>query len=212
MHAAHEDRVVNLGADKRNAMVEQTSTRAARQDQDDAARAQGGDNGAFARLVERHQQAVYGYLKTRVLQSTDADDLAQEVFLRCYQGLARLDANAPVRPWLLGIARNLLREYRRQRHRQREVAWTELCLELDEMLTAEIPDEEDTLARLPVCLETLGPSARQALQWRYSDNLALATIGERMGRSEGAIKLLMFRARQALKNCLDRISGKANHD
>jgi RNA polymerase sigma-70 factor (ECF subfamily) len=170
-------------------------------------RAQRGDRVAFEALVSRHQGAVYGYLRARLLQSADAEDLTQEVFLRCYQARARFDTTSLVRPWLFGIARNLLREHLRRLRRRKESAWTEMCLELDELLLhpAEGTDKyDDVLTHLPTCLESLGPSAREALGLRYTAKMRLAEIGQKLHRSEGAIKLLMFRARQALKYCLDR--------
>jgi RNA polymerase sigma-70 factor (ECF subfamily) len=166
--------------------------------------AQQGDRGAFAEIICRHQGAVFGYLRTRLLQSSDAEDLAQEVFLRCYSCWSRFEPSASVRPWLLGIARNLLRERARKVRRRKEVAWTELCLELDEMVSSEDHLYGDMLGHLPGCLDSLGESAREAIELRYSAHLRLAEIGEKLCRSEGAAKLLMFRARQALKSCLDR--------
>lgn len=165
-----------------------------------------GERAAFEAVILRHQSAVYGYLRARLLQHSDAEDLTQEVFLRFYLARARFDSSQLIRPWLIGIARNLLKEHIRRNRRQREVAWTELCLELEELLRPggahDDPDEE-ILAHLPGCLDTLGQSARQAIQLHYSENLRLAAIGERLRRSEGAVKLLVFRARQALKRCLD---------
>jgi RNA polymerase sigma-70 factor (ECF subfamily) len=166
--------------------------------------AQRGDRSAFAQIVERHQGAIFGYLRARLLQASDAEDLTQEVFLRCYSCWKRFDSSCLVRPWLLGIARNLLREHARKIRRRKEVAWTELCLELDDLVSAEEPLYGDTLVHLPGCLEGLGDSARQAIEMRYCSQLRLAEIGEKLRRSEGAAKLLMFRARQALKSCLDR--------
>src|SRR6188768_2127463 len=96
--------------------------------------AQRGDRGAFAAIIERHQGAIYGYLRSRLVEPADAEDLSQEVFLRCYISPARFDHSAMVRPWLFGIARNLLREHVRRVKRRREVTWTELCLELEEMV------------------------------------------------------------------------------
>src|SRR5215472_14375202 len=96
------------------------------------AAAQRGDRAAFTALIERYQGLVYGYLRARVLQASDADDLAQEVFLRSYSARARFDSSAMVGPWLIGIARNLLREHARKSRRRREVGWTEICLELEE--------------------------------------------------------------------------------
>jgi RNA polymerase sigma-70 factor (ECF subfamily) len=172
--------------------------------------AQRGDQVAFATIVGRHQSAVFGYLRTRLVQASDAEDLTQEVFLRCYTRRARFDNIGMVRPWLIGIARNILREHVRKIKRRKEVAWTELCLELDEMVPPEDHIYGDMLAHLPVCMESLGESAREALALRYTARLRLAEIGEKLHRSEGAAKLLMFRARQALKNCLDRKFRKTN--
>jgi RNA polymerase sigma-70 factor (ECF subfamily) len=163
-----------------------------------------GDRSAFTEIVRRHQAAVFGYLRARVLQASDAEDLAQEAFLRCYTSIERFQPSAAVRPWLLGIARNLLREHARSIRKRREVAWTEMCLELDELVSSHEHVYGDMLGYLTNCLAGLGASARQAIELRYGAQLRLAEIGDKLHRSEGAAKLLMFRARQALKNCLDR--------
>lgn len=162
-----------------------------------------GDRAAFEGLILEHQSAVYGFLRARLLQPTDAEDLTQEVFLRFYLARARFDSAQLVRPWLLGIARNLLKEHIRRGRRHKEVAWTELCLELEEMVSSDEGLYDDVLLHLPGCLDSLGQSARQAIQMHYSESLRLSQIGERLRRSEGAVKLLVFRARQALKRCLN---------
>lgn len=163
-----------------------------------------GDRQAFDDLLQQHQAAIYGYLLARLSAPTDAEDLCQEVFLRCYQGRAKLNQAASLRAWLLGIARNVLREHIRRVQRRREVAWTELCLELDAVVQQERTAGNEALDHLPGCVESLGRSAREALEMRYQSRLKLEEIGRLLHRSEGAVKLLMYRARQALKNCLDR--------
>ncbi len=174
--------------------------------------AQRGDRSAFEVLVARHQGPVYGYLRSRLLEPADAEDLCQEVFLRCYLGQARFDSSVMLRPWLIGIARNLLREHVRRVKRRKEVGWIELCLQLEDMIDEPLDRYDAVMAQLPQCLQSLGQSARQALDLRYQARLRLAEIGEQLRRSEGAVKLLMFRARQALKNCLDsKILGR-HHD
>jgi RNA polymerase sigma-70 factor (ECF subfamily) len=173
---------------------------------------QRGDRAAFGVIVARHQGAIYGYLRSRLLEPADAEDLCQEAFLRCYQGQARFDSSVMLRPWLIGIARNLLREHVRRVKRRKEVGWTELCLQLEDLIDEQDDRYDAVMARLPECLQSLGQSARQALDLRYQARLRLAEIGEQLRRSEGAVKLLMFRARQALKNCLDsKILGQ-HHD
>lgn len=167
------------------------------------ASAQRGDDRAFAVLIDLYQQTVYGYLKARLLEAADAEDLCQEVFLRCYLGREKLARAAAVGPWLIGIARNLLREHVRRVYRRREVAWTELCLELDALASEHEASYDEALAHLPFCLDSLGQSAREAIDLRYRNQLRMAEIAERLKRSEGAIKLLVHRARAALRHCLN---------
>ena len=179
---------------------------------DDAAllsAAQRGDHAAFTTLVRRHERLVHGYLRARLARAVDGDDLCQEVFLRVYSAKAvpRGDAGLRIRPWLLGIARNVLREHVRKLRRRRETAWTELCLEIEDLAALDGDGDAepyaDAMARLPGCLQSLGPSARQAIDLYYQDDLRMSQIAERFKRSEGAVKLLVHRARQAVKKCLD---------
>lgn len=163
-----------------------------------------GDKTAFAQLVARYQGSVFGYMRARLLQVSDAEDLTQEVFLRCFRFRDRIRVSASLRPWLLGIARNVLSEYVRRNKRSKEVAWTRTCLELDKLAEPEVPENpnQELADQLPTCLDGLATSARQAIELRYDNRLPIAEIGQKLRRSEGAARLLMFRARQALKNCL----------
>jgi RNA polymerase sigma-70 factor (ECF subfamily) len=73
------------------------------------------------------------------------------------------------------------------------------------MGTAPLQDDryEEFVGQLPQCLGGLGQSARRALDLHYASKLRVVQIGEQLKRSEGAVKLLLYRARQALKRCLD---------
>lgn len=171
---------------------------------------QNGDKQAFSILVERHQRAVFGFLRARLNDAGDAEDLCQEVFVRCYLGREKLQRASTVGAWLTGIARNLLREHVRKMSRRREVAWTELCLELDQLVSGSGRHEPEIINHLPQCMEALGQSAREAIDLRYRAQLRMEEIGRKLRRSEGAVKLLVHRARQALRNCLERKLTPAN--
>jgi RNA polymerase sigma-70 factor, ECF subfamily len=170
------------------------------------------DRLALEAVIQEHQGAVYGYLRSRLSQPADAEDLTQEVFMRWYLNRARYDVVQKVRPWLIGIARNVLLEYLKKVRHRKEVAWTELCLQLEQLIDFKDDDSRyvEVLPHLPGCLEELGTSARQALSLHYQDKLSLIQIGEKLRRSAGAVKLLMFRARQALKQCLSGKHGRAS--
>jgi RNA polymerase sigma-70 factor, ECF subfamily len=75
-------------------------------DRVDVARVLAGDLEAFAVLVDRHQGRITSHL-TRLVGRTDAEDLAQDTFVRAYQALDRYDATYPFRGWLLVIASRL---------------------------------------------------------------------------------------------------------
>lgn len=170
---------------------------------------QSNDREALGTFVQRQQGFVFGYLRSRMVDPTDADDLCQEVFLRCLAGKVRFRGDVPVRPWLLGVARNVLREHIRRNKRRKEVEWTELCLELDSLTEDDSSDYRVVHGWLHACIDTLGSSAHEALKMHYFARLKMAQIAEKMRRSEGAVKLLVFRARQALKECVTRKSRTA---
>lgn len=164
----------------------------------------------FAQTYQENYAWVYGYLRARLLNGGDCDDLAQEVFLRAYAARKRVDERLGFRPWLFGITRNILREHVRRQRRRKEVAWAELCLELESVVDHD-GLHEDVLAELPDCLSQLGESANQALKWHYFDGERIDAIGLRLGRTLGAVKVLMVRARQSLKRCLLRKLSQAPH-
>lgn len=165
------------------------------------ASARRGDHAAFAALVTRHERPVYGYLRARLGVRGDLDDLCQEVFVRLYAG-SEPPAETLLRPWLFGIARNVLREHLRSLRRRREHGWTDLCLEIEDR-GGDDGRYDDAISRLPACLDSLGASARLAIDLFYGDDLPMREIAVQFKRSEGAVKLLVHRARQAVKRCLD---------
>lgn len=161
------------------------------------------DRAVVEAVVAAHQKMVYGFLRARLSDASAADDLCQEVFLRYLTSRPLVaKGSGETSAWLVGIARNVLREHVRRCSRRREVAWTEMCLDVE---TGAEPagDADDRLGRIPGCLDGLGRTARTALDLHYGERLRLAEIGRRFDRSEGAVKLLLFRARQAVRRCLD---------
>lgn len=164
------------------------------------------DRASVAAIVEAHQKMVYGFLRARLAGPASADDLCQEVFLRYLTSRPRVaTGSGEASAWLVGIARNVLREHARRSARRQEVAWTEMCLDVEARSPerSSDDDDDDRLRRLPECLDGLGKTARTALDLHYGERVRLADIGRRFDRSEGAVKLLLFRARQAVRRCLD---------
>ena len=92
------------------------------------AAARSGSNAAFARLVDRHQQAVRSFLRRVCGHEADADDLAQETFFSAWKSLGALKDSAQLKSWLFGIAWRKAKGLGRSasRARQRDTAWSDM--------------------------------------------------------------------------------------
>src|ERR1700759_437861 len=121
------------------------------------ARARAGDEGAFAELVTQHSARVFGALRRFGLDPQEADEVAQEVFLRAWRGLARFEERAQFSTWLYRIAFNEAQRCLSRRAPQR--------VELD-------PDPDDVLKSLPEA-QHLGPEGN-ALHHEFEQILAHA--------------------------------------
>ena len=84
--------------------------------------AQGGDQAAFAEIVRHFQRPIYRVAYALTRNASDADDLAQETFVRAYQAIGRFRAGEPLYPWLSRIAVNLTYSLFRRRKRRPETS------------------------------------------------------------------------------------------
>jgi len=137
----------------------------------------------------------------------EAEDAAQEAFLRAYANLERYDINRSFKTWLLSIASNHCID----RLRRRRLTWLSLeePLPPHPALTSDIPGpEEATLSNelnlfVQDLLDELSPDYRLAVVLRYWYDLSYAEIADMLETTESAIKSRLFRARQALANQIE---------
>jgi RNA polymerase sigma-70 factor (ECF subfamily) len=174
------------------------------QEQRWALAAQKGDQAAFIRLVEVYQRPVYN-LCYRMLGGDpgEAEDAAQETFLRAYTKLKTYNASRKFSSWLLSIASHYCIDRLRQR-RYQTVGWDDLTLPEQGTLSSPEPqpeamavarEERDTLRTL---LNNLPPDYRAATILRYWHELSYEEIAETLNTSISAIKSRLFRARQMM--------------
>ncbi|MGQ9600476.1 MAG: sigma-70 family RNA polymerase sigma factor [Anaerolineae bacterium] len=170
------------------------------------------DSQALAEIYERYAEPIYRYLFRYLGDASHAEDLTGEVFLRLLQALRtqrgpreRLDA------WLYRVAHNLAMDWFRQRRKQGNLSLDEHSdsLEREEVSSErheELPwrvlvknQEEE---QLRAALRRLTPEQQQVLLLRFGEGLKPAEVGALMGKSEGAIKVLQYRAVKRLKKLL----------
>ena len=170
---------------------------------------QGGDEGAFERLVERYAPQVWSLLTRFLGPVRGREDLVQEVFLRVVRTRDRYRPTAQLSTWLYRIVFHLAvnRTQRQGRRPQRVDSDTALAL-VEGLPDPTTPEPEESLARADVvtavrtAIARLPEQQRMALILSKYDGLTFLEIGEVMGISEKAVKSTVHRARTSLRTWL----------
>ena len=163
-------------------------------------KAQQGDSQAFSRLVETYQRPVYNLCYRMLGNAEDAEDAAQETFLRTYKSLRRYDDSRPFATWLLSIAAHYcIDQLRRKNPATRSI---------DEMVVPDVPDPSPDMdsrlsrkqeqQRIRAVLETLDPTDRAAVVMYYWYDYSYEEICQELGLSMSAVKSRLHRARKAM--------------
>jgi RNA polymerase sigma-70 factor, ECF subfamily len=164
-----------------------------------AQRAAHGDGEAFELLVRRFHRRVYGFAYRYIRDADEAQDLAQEIFLRLYRKLGRFDPRRPFEPWLWRVAANVCARYLDKRVPRP----AELKADGDGGATAAAPALlEET--RLGAALSRLPPAYRLLLVLHYQADMPLAEIADTLGVSQMTVKSRLYRARAQLQTALLR--------
>lgn len=147
----------------------------------------------FAELYEQNFERVYAYIAVRVHNRDEAQDLTSEVFQQALAGISRFQwRGAPFVTWLLGIAANVLADRWQRTFQRREVPG-------DDLEPAAVDLKVEQRAMLFQLVDGLPEDQRLVIVRRFVDQRTLREISRELGRSEGAVKQLQFRALQTLR-------------
>lgn len=154
------------------------------------------DPARFAELYENNFARVYAYIARRVRDRHDAEDITSEVFHQALAGLSRFEwRGVPFAAWLFRIAANSIIDRSKRAAKEQEILpTTELASEEFNM------EELEQSARLFQLVDRLPTDQRSVIVMRFSDDKSIREIAHELGRSEGAIKQLQFRALHNLRN------------
>jgi RNA polymerase sigma-70 factor (ECF subfamily) len=145
----------------------------------------------------------------------DAEDVAQEVFLKMYRSLSTYRSDAPFEHWLLRIASNACRDQLRERRRRPSTPLAELTDDAASWLDSALAGgslaaaEADT-ARLAAAelLDRLPVNDRMVLVWMDVEGRSSNEIAAILGSTRAAVKIRAFRARRALRRLAGGVAGK----
>jgi RNA polymerase sigma-70 factor (ECF subfamily) len=161
-----------------------------------------GDPQAPRLLIERYQGVVFGLCYRMLGHRQDAEDAAQEAFLRALRSIAGFDATRPLRPWILEIAANRCRTAMARRARRPAAASHAIEDRADPRPT--LADPDDLAGELERGLQDLRPEYRIVFTLFHEQNLSYDEIAAALSRPVGTIKTWLHRARAQLAESLGR--------
>jgi RNA polymerase sigma-70 factor, ECF subfamily len=174
--------------------------------------ARAGDAWAFGLLFDHYHLPVYRYIASRVHRPSDAEDLTQLVFVKALEALPRYEARGiPFGGWLFRLARNTVIDHVRTRHEH---------IDLDsaagqaghEAGPDEVTVTRQELDEMAAALEALTDEQREAIALRFFAGLSAREAAAVMGKQEGTIRGLQFRAIAALRRQLGIDAPEASDD
>lgn len=170
-----------------------------------AARASGGDAEAFGALYDRYVDAVYRYVYYRVRNEAEAEDVTSEVFFKALRAMPRYQPRQPFLAWLYRIARNAVID--RARRQRPQLAFEDA---LEHPGADRIVDPDEGLDRLSDrtalrgAIARLTPLQQEVIVLRYVEGLDTKEIGRIVGRRDGTVRGIEFRALGMIRQLLPR--------
>jgi RNA polymerase sigma-70 factor (ECF subfamily) len=175
-----------------------------------------GNRDAFEVLVRRYQHRLVNYVQAIVRDFGEAEDVAQETFVRAYRSLSRFRGDSAFKTWLYTIATNMARTSLERRGRRARVGDQSLDDDAQAMTAAQVPsgapDVEATLVTrdaIDRALAALSEELRVAVVLRDVEGLEYKEIAEIVGVPMGTVESRIFRGRRKLRTLLHPlVSGR----
>ena len=169
------------------------------------------DRRALAILYLKYAPQVRSYIASHVSSVADTEDLVQEVFLQVWQGKGHYDSSQGVKPYIFGIAENMIRRYRRRTKRSPRAVPADsmnglsLKQRMRERLNPEARIGVDQFERIVADIDALlPPKLREAVRLRFVEGLSVKEAAARAGCPIGAFYARLERALKILRQIARR--------
>lgn len=155
-----------------------------------------GDPEAFARLVVEHQDRLCNFLHRYTRNRQDAEDLAQDTFVKAYRNLHRYEHRTSFSAWLYTIARRTVYNHHRDTRRTEELDFDVACTEDTPAASAEQAEQTDTVWHY---VRQLKSPYQEVVVLKYLEEMSIQDIARVLNRTQAGVKILLFRARHQLR-------------
>lgn len=164
-----------------------------------------GDSLAWARLMRQHQEPIFRFAYLLLGDADEAEDIAQETFIRAYRALERFDTQRPMRPWLLRIAANLA--YNRQRSLGRYFTALQSVFRQEKQAQSNLEEQSSRAGKARQVWEAvrqLKPADAQVIYLRYFLELSTEEVAEALAIPSGTVKSRLHRASDRLRQVIEQ--------
>ena len=164
------------------------------------------DRARFADVYERYFELVYGYAARRVQNRSAAEDLTAEVFRKALEHLPRFKwSGAPFAAWLFRICSNLIADRAKRNAKLTSTPPNELAASDASKDSQTSLEEMERQAQIFRLVADLPADQKLVVALRFADAKSIKEIAAELGRSEGAVKQLQFRALKSLREKLTAV-------
>jgi RNA polymerase sigma-70 factor (ECF subfamily) len=157
---------------------------------------------AFRRHWVRWQPAIYGYIRTVVLNRADAEDVLQDVAAILWRKIDQFQEGTRFDQWAYQVARNVVLNYQKKTKRQRVCFSDEMTRQLADEAVHSAAESRAELEALESCVGKLPDAQRNLIRRRYAAGATNRSVAAAAGRSESAVSRALSRIHRALTRCV----------
>ena len=163
-----------------------------------------GDGDAFGRLYDMHVNRVYRHIYYRVSNTADTEDLTQQVFIKAWQAIGRYKKTAsPFLAWLIKISHNLVIDFYRSKKSEAYIDFDMVAIKPDTD-PEHIAEANFNQQQMRQAINKLHGGQQQVILMRFIEDFSYAEIAVALGKSEGAIRVILHRGLAKLKTILEK--------
>lgn len=172
-----------------------------------------GDQGAWETIVRQYWRKVFNVAYKFVGKHDEAEDLAQDIFLKVFRSLHTFDRRANFQTWLISVSRNLCIDHYRSVRKERETIDRDVDAGLLSPISTEVSphaalEQRDRVTLLREALKGLPPALRSAVMLRDIQELSYQEIADELDLPEGTVKSRINRGRTELARQISRVRDR----